>query len=54
MQFPVKRVIVLHEFFTDICIVMAYSEKYTCKANHNLHNLTHVYLFIYFLFNSLI
>ena len=34
--------IVLHEFFENICIAMAYSKTYTCKASHNLHAFIHV------------
>ena len=33
----VKLVIMLHEFFINICIAMAYSEKYTYKASQNLN-----------------
>ena len=38
----VKLVIVLHEFFINICIAMAYSEKYTYKASQNLNTFKNV------------
>ena len=37
MKFPVKLVIILHEFFITICIALAYSGKHTFQASHNWH-----------------
>ena len=44
MKFPAKLVIVLHEFFANICIALTYFEKYTCKTSHNLRTFIHAVL----------